>query len=482
MYHGIIIAGSPNELGGRNIAGYRLRTSAERYGYKILVIDSAAAMTSDELGNILNNIVTKETLMIGFSTCWLGQTDDIQIKWLNLIFLLQLKLKFNNLKMVIGGADGFKQPGAKQLYAITDWMFTGFSDESFPRLLMLLSGRPDHGLKYMINNDKKRIVDSNLSHQISSPDSIETIFKEEDNFKFYQPMPLEVSRGCIFSCSYCTHPFQGKKEFDAYMRTPENIAQELKRNYDLFGVTRYSIMDDTFNDSIEKIERLEKAISYARLPKFEFVAYIKPELLVTKVGMTDRLVNLGLKGAFFGIESLNNAARKIIGKGLDIQKVLDATYYMSKQDVQIHASLIAGLPNDTVDNLYHSRKFLIENQSTLFKSWIFQPLGIYINGDKKYSSDIDNNPEKYGYEIIDKHKNFASWKNDNMSMEQATSISNNFNSYDRSLMTAAGWQIASMWNINEDNFCNIPLDKLQINSRSKKVIRERAEEVIKKFT
>jgi hypothetical protein len=155
---------------------------------------------------------------------------------------------------------------------------------------------------------------------------------------------------------------------------------------------------------------------------------------------------------------------------------------MSKQDVQIHASLIAGLPNDTVDNLYHSRKFLIENQSTLFKSWIFQPLGIYINGDKKYSSDIDNNPEKYGYEIIDKHKNFASWKNDNMSMEQATSISNNFNSYDRSLMTAAGWQIASMWNINEDNFCNIPLDKLQINSRSKKVIRERAEEVIKKFT
>ena len=70
-------------------------------------------------------------------------------------------------------------------------------------------------------------------------DELETEYELEDNFKDFQPLPLEVSRGCIFKCAFCSHPFLGKKSYD-YIRSPESLAKEIKRNYELFKTTRYS--------------------------------------------------------------------------------------------------------------------------------------------------------------------------------------------------------------------------------------------------
>ena len=59
MYHGIILCGSRNDSAGRNIAGYRLRTAAEKFNYDNLVIDCATAMTQAELELLLDNVITR---------------------------------------------------------------------------------------------------------------------------------------------------------------------------------------------------------------------------------------------------------------------------------------------------------------------------------------------------------------------------------------------------------------------------------------
>jgi radical SAM superfamily enzyme YgiQ (UPF0313 family) len=480
-----MLAGSRSEMAGRNIAGYRLRTAAEQFKYNMLIIDSATAMSSNELELILDATVTNDTLILGISIAWLDWFSSSDIEWINDDVLARFKSKYNHLKIIIGGSDDtLRLLGSKSLYKICDWFFQGFSDVSFPKLLDLLSNKPNHGLKYMINNQGKKIVESNAHHPIIAPDSIETVFKTEDNFKAHQPIPLEVSRGCIFSCPFCTHPFQGKKDFDSYIRTPASIASELRRNYELFGTTRYSIMDDTFNDSIEKINRLEQAVGLARIPNFEFVAYIKPELLVTKTGMMDSLIRLGLKGAFFGVESMNNNARKIVHKGMDVQKILDSASYLSSNGVKVHASFISGLPGESIADLYHTHEFLVNNKDKIFTSWIFQPLGLYLNDDMKGTSDMEKNPEKYGYTIINpKPSSIQLWKNEHMTLKEAAHTSNILTDLTRKIVRPAGWWLSSAWNNNEtqERIDTMTVTELDLHTKSRQLVRTRALTVINQF-
>ena len=293
-YDAIYIGGNKQVFGGRTIAGIRLRTEAKKSGYEVLVVDMAPSLTRYELTTLLENIVSEKTLVIGFSLVWIntlsGYSKDLE--WLVDDFFKEIKRKFPTAKIVCGGQNVTLHQ--HDIYSNSEWFLLGYSDVSFVKLLDYLSGKPNHNLKFFIEpSTKKKIVESNTFYKVQNPNALETVFKLEDNFLPHQPLPLEVGRGCIFSCSFCSVPFKGAKDFDSYQRTPDNIARELKRNYELFGTTRYTILDDTFNDSIEKLDRLHKAIDIAKLPNFEFTSYLKPELITTKpeIGKKLKLLN-----------------------------------------------------------------------------------------------------------------------------------------------------------------------------------------------
>jgi hypothetical protein len=493
MYHSILLCGSKHETAGRNIAGYRLRTAARKLGYNSLVLDSATSMTASELESVLDNTITDQTLCLGISTVWLNgpSAADVGVDWCTKEFFKRIKTKFPKLKIVAGGVGLLKLRGSRAIYDAADWHVTGFSDDSFPRLLMLLEGKSGHGLRYFVDNNGRRTIDSNRAHKITDPNEIETVLEADDGFLSYQPIPLEVSRGCIFRCVFCNHPFTGAKDADSYIRTPESIANELRRNYDLFGTTRYSLMDDTFNDSFEKLDRLEKAIDLAKLPNFEFQAYTKPELLVTKPAMIDQLIRLGIVGGFAGIESLNSRARKEMNKGMDVQRVFDALSDLTSKSskVKLHASIIVGLPGDLLSDIEEWQSFFIKNQSTLFRSWEYAALGIYqpltVEQDNTNLSPIEKDPEKYGYQIIKNEPGkYIHWKNESMDTEQASQISAKLNKATRHVATPGGWTVSSAWNVNEteEAMNTTTLAKLQIESKSMQSARLRAIATVKKLT
>lgn len=491
MYHSILLCGSKYETAGRSIAGYRLRTAANKFGYNSLVLDSATAMTEAELVSVLDATITDQTLMLGISTVWLSYSHQNTIEWCTYDFFKRIKIRFPKIKIVAGGIGLLKLSGSQAIYDSADWHVTGFSDESYPRLLMMLSGKSGHGLRYFVDNNGKYTIDSNRAHKITDPNEIETILEEGDEFLSYQPVSLEVSRGCIFRCVFCNHPFTGAKDADSYIRTPESIASELKRNYELFGTTRYSLMDDTFNDSFEKLNRLEKAIDLAKLPNFEFQAYIKPELLATKPAMSDQLIRLGIVGGFAGIESLNNRARKEMNKGMDVQRVLDSlsNLIIKSSKIKLQASIIIGLPGDTLDDVNDWQSFFIKNQSTLFRSWWFQPLGIYqpatTEQDNTNLSPIEKDPKKYGYKIIKNNPGeYADWHSGTISWLQAVKLAKKLNRDTAYVATPGGWDVASAWNLNETEVAinTKTLVNLQLKGKSLVSARARAVKTVKKLT
>jgi hypothetical protein len=444
-YQGILFLGQAVEMAGRGIGGFRLRTAAKKAGFDILIIDYAANLSGEEVISIIKHHLTDSMKFIGFSTSWIEKsmikkTDCY--RWYSKNFFSEVKQQFPSLHLISGGHDYIEQT---EILEFSDFHFHGFSDNTFVEFLKMLNGIPNSLTFEKTKFKNAKIVDSNISNPVTSPDEIETVLEVSDKFLEFQPIPIELSRGCIFRCSFCRHPFQGKKEYDSYQRTSQSIANELKRNYELFGTYRYTIMDDTFNDSIEKIDRLRIAIDLANLPKFESVAYIRPELLVTKPEMITMLSDIGLKGAFLGIESFQTTARKSIGKGLGIEKILESAHRLSKNGALIHASFIIGLPGDTEEDILKTQEFLISNNSP-FKSWYWQGLGIR-NTDlvkDNAKSIFDKKFKDYGY-FIPTNSNL--WANGSFTQISATKLADKLNNDSAVYSKLGGWRLAGAWQL-----------------------------------
>ncbi len=466
MYNAILIGGLSFDRHGRPLGLFRLRTSVERSGYSVKVIDYASVFDSNQLLNLLSKLVTPATKVIGISGSWFHQNQSNT--WATDDFFKALRKIFPEVKIVTGGTKITTIP---VLYNNSDWFLTGFSDISFVHLLDHLLGKKVN-LKYFQDSNGVRIIESDIHYKVEDMDSLETVYKKEDSFLPYQPLSIEISRGCIFKCAFCTHPFLGKKSYD-YIRSPESISNELKRNYELFGTTRYFISDDTFNDSIEKLDRVRKAIELSKIPKFEFVSYIRPELLVTQPKMIHILNDLGLKGAFFGIESMNHHARKVIGKGTDIEKVLDAAEKLnSAGNVKIHANFILGLPGDNYDDFLGWQEFLKENQNSLFTSWAFKQLELSKKtiGDIGYSL-IEKSPESYGYKIHEEPNSiFLDWTNDKgLTFKDMQNLSGILNNEANKVNKSAGWELGAAWfhDISNEDIRNKTVHEINLDQLSK---------------
>ncbi len=91
---GIILLGQSLEHAGRGIAGFRLRTAAEKAGFEIKVIDYASFLNQEEILSIIDAYVKKGIKFVGISTAWsYSNVDSRSYNWINIIFFLYLKKK-----------------------------------------------------------------------------------------------------------------------------------------------------------------------------------------------------------------------------------------------------------------------------------------------------------------------------------------------------------------------------------------------------
>lgn len=459
-YEGLILFGQNVEITGRGIAGPRLRTAASKSGFNIFVTDITGHLTTEQLLELIDIFVKQGIKFIGISVNWVGNSKDSKAvanrpghTWFNEDFFQKVNQLYPELLIITGGHQLPDTENKKLLLKYVDFHFNGFSDLSFVEFLKYINNQPHNLIYEKMANLKGYVIDSNKNYPIADPNTIETVFIPEDNFEPHQSLPIELSRGCIFRCAFCTHPFQGKKSYDSYQRTSENIAVELKRNYDLFGTTRYVLMDDTFNDSIEKIDRLRKAIDLAKLPKFEYVCYIKPELLVTKPETIQMLADIGLRGAFLGLESFNNKTRQVIGRGVKIERIKESVFKLSEvnnRQVRVHGSFIVGLPYETKEDLDNTWEFLQSNVRNFCHSWFFKNLTLwnrqYELGEK---SLFELSPETYGYKLSNEKDWESEFWTNKTAKEYATYLNKNSINY------CGGWRVATAWNMNiSDNDIN----------------------------
>lgn len=430
----------------RSIGPYKVASILRDIGIDTFVIHYLGTFTITEIKNILNEFINENTLYVGINNfnynMWM--MNEINIKEMvpdvpnyfqslrgailphgnqfNLEIKSIIKNKNPNCKLVLGGPKAVDLEENK----IFDYVVVGYSEKSIENLTKHLlygdtlynSYKSVNGF-YVIKDIQAEGYDF-VNHSMH--------YVDHDCILENETLLLEFSRGCIFKCKFCGFPMNGKKKMD-YIRNTDLVYNEMIENYEKYNVTRYLLVDDTFNDSIEKCKLIYDLSQ--KLPfQLEYWAYIRLDLLAAHPETIDILFKSGLRAAFYGIETLNTNTSIFINKGGSREKLIKTISDIKNRygdNISQHGNFIFGLPKEDLASLQTTIDWLISSDNKL-DTFDASPLIIRTplsTSMSPFVSDIDKNWASYGYEYSkeqDHRDEIIFWKNEYTSFNEITEL------------------------------------------------------------
>lgn len=442
----------------RGLGTYQIASHLRELGYSVQVIDFLGYLSREEIFRAIDLYVDQETLAVCFSISFFNpstreiyfNTDDSSENQLRLIserqrlieeterdglpifiwpfdldlfeeVLAYVRAKSERIKTVLGGAPveriTLDERALAEVDRYFDYFVGGYGEEAIGKLLANLCNGDSNDPMPRIQYFDKDSRAYDFPNSRLKWDTSDAIFHGE-------VLPIEIARGCIFKCKFCSFPMNGKTSLD-HIKRPEVLRNELMENFERFGTTNYMFCDDTFNDSQYKLDVLYEEV-VAKLPfSINFFAYLRLDLIHRNPRQIELLKALGIRYAKFGIESLNDETIRLIGKGFsfaEIEETLAALKRSWGKDVIVDGSFIFGLPRETRASLHFMRDWLANEGMEYFHSYSLFPLFLrrlkpdvlsrMTPQQRNQLSDLSVNHEKYGYQFDANDGRGGWWRSD----------------------------------------------------------------------
>jgi anaerobic magnesium-protoporphyrin IX monomethyl ester cyclase len=166
----------------------------------------------------------------------------------------------------------------------------------------------------------------------------------------YTTAPLMSSRGCPFSCDFCSHPVFGTL---LRLRSPENIVAEVQEIANL-GYDRVWFADDCFTLNAKHLRQVCNLLIQRQID-------IGWECLSRADTLTPELANnmkkAGCIRVFFGAESGNDTVLGIMNKQITAEQTKRAVYVAKEAGLQVGAFFIVGYPGENNQTLLDTLRF-----------------------------------------------------------------------------------------------------------------------------
>ena len=393
---------------GRPLGIYLLATHLRKYDITVKPIWGWTHITFGVFKLLCHKFIDKNTVAVGISSTLLIQNSNnnfFGISYDNVKQRIELiKTLSPDCKIIVGGS----QTTYNNLLDLPER----------PLIDIFVQGQGEQAIVDIVDAiiKKNRIKTESIDPVITS----DKIYKYTEFSKSFpkilesdvvingEALAIEFARGCIFKCSFCSYELNGKKSGD-YIKGKSVLRDELLRNYEIHGIKDYYSTDDLINDSEEKVDAILE--TFQSLPfKITFSGYLRLDLLRRFPTMAMKLKEAGLVACFFGIETINAASGKSVGKGLGIERITQAIAICDNawnNTVAATGAFILGLPHDNKESAYELSEWLSASAiKRVIKDVVIQPLHI----DCEFGlSDIDKDPSKFGYKFIsDNSVNFRS--------------------------------------------------------------------------
>jgi radical SAM superfamily enzyme YgiQ (UPF0313 family) len=218
-----------------------------------------------------------------------------------------------------------------------------------PKITFYLIGEYILSSLKMAKSKKSGVYESEVLKDI---DSVPTPFRDyKSAIKYFDPsMPtpkpqlaMYGSKGCPFKCTFCAWP-QTMYFGNVALRSPENIAEEIRDSVEKYGFKSIFFDDDTFNLGTKRISKLCDYLKEISLPWT-----MMGRLDISPNWLYDKMVDSGCVGMRFGIETFNIDVLKNIEKGIerrDFRKTLEYIC-LTYPEVMIHITMMSDMPGQT---------------------------------------------------------------------------------------------------------------------------------------
>lgn len=470
----------------RAIGPYKIKHWIKKYGYTAQIIDFINRVDEETLYAATCKFIDSETLVLAISTTFIANVvyktkengEDVRFPDHVTAVAARIKQEYPHIKIVLGGhvSDKVYMNGIPHA---TVWS----PEESSPEDIFL------EYLNYLrkvgpapIGKLQFNFIDATSTaaraRMIYNKARNTTYNIEVDDFKWEindvilpeESLPLDVSRGCIFKCRFCQSPHIGKKKLD-YIRGMEYIEEELIHNYNTFGTDYYMVLDDTFNDSVIKMEAFYKMTQ--RLPfKIGYTCYSRADLLDKFKDVPYMMAEGGMVSTIHGIESMHPHASMLLGKGWSGKRAREFLPYVYhdvwKGKIAQQNNYIIGLPQEDEKFVRSIVDFWEENDLFTFQ---FHLLNVKSPQHSRrihgIMSEFEKEPEKYGF----KFDEAGNWYNDTWTLRRAHqfySVLNNEVFWEKKLSRNNGWALGIIMkalNVDRDyvlntKFADMPKERM----------------------
>jgi len=409
----------------RYLGPYHMASVLRKRGLEVLVLDFIYSIPEDILDAWINKFVTKNTKFVGISSTFLKADlppfypDPLADRMTQV--LTKIRTINPEIKIIQGAPLVFyKHPWV-------DKVFDGPDVEN--KFLKYLSESFGFNIKADFEFTKEEIL-----------------FSKSDIILSGETLPMEVSRGCIFSCKFCGFAGRGKKKNDA-IKSFSVLKKQIETHHKLFGATNFYLADDTFNESVEKMEAFyEMTQSLSFQPRF--ICYARLDLIWAYPKMMGLLHASGVRAMVLGIETLNQHAGIIVGKGLGKKRAQEALEKIRKDypDVYLGSGFIVGLPEESLESCEETNRWLIETK--LLDNWVFAPLRIDNVTKDPFKSEFSKNIEKYGYTRVA----YSDWSRQGLDSKTCEAKANEMNLENRQNCGPSPWALFNALRIKNFDF------------------------------
>jgi radical SAM superfamily enzyme YgiQ (UPF0313 family) len=169
-------------------------------------------------------------------------------------------------------------------------------------------------------------------------------------------IPLELGRGCPFSCTFCSTNDFFRRRFR--LKSPERVLAEMRAVKAAYGIDTFDLVHDMFTVDRKRVVAFCEAMLAAD-EKFTWGCSARTDCIDDE--LIELMARAGCRGLFFGIETGSQRMQKIIDKGLDLADAADRVRSCDRFKIKTAVSLIAGFPEETEDDLRGTTAFFMDS-------------------------------------------------------------------------------------------------------------------------
>jgi radical SAM superfamily enzyme YgiQ (UPF0313 family) len=262
--------------------------------------------------------------------------------------------------IAIGGPHvSFEVEGSFRELPALDFIGIGEGEHTMVELARALDGRMDlRDVRGLALRDGERVVRTAARSFEDDLDRLPLPARDlvplARYLAFDSHASVVTSRGCPYSCTFCSAPAWGGRKVRYRAPSPcVDEIEELARQ----GFTEISIEDELFTLSRKHLlsvcDELIRRDTEIRWNAFSRVDTITPEAVET-------MARAGCQAICFGVESGDQEILDLARKKSDLQKVRGAMRMTEAAGISAMASFIIGLPGETAETLRRTAEFADE--------------------------------------------------------------------------------------------------------------------------